>query len=74
VQQRQFTKSLRYNLDPAEPMASLVLTDTDAPTAVYLAQDRELVDTTTLENQTGVRARVWACSESDASLPAARNT
>ena len=74
AQQRRFTKSLRYNLDPAAPMASLVLTDTDSPTAVYLVRNGELDDTTALEDQTGVRAWVWACSESDTSLPAARST
>ncbi|WP_405136652.1 DUF1173 family protein [Nocardia sp. NBC_01388] len=33
---RRFTKSLRYNQPVTSPLASLVLTDTDPPTACYL--------------------------------------
>lgn len=33
---RRFTKSLRYNQPATSPLASLVLTDTDPPTACYL--------------------------------------
>ncbi len=33
---RRFTKSLRYNLGADRPMASLVFTDTQIPTAAYL--------------------------------------
>ncbi|WP_405132963.1 DUF1173 family protein [Nocardia sp. NBC_01388] len=33
---RRFTKSLRYNQPTTSPLASLVLTDTDPPTACYL--------------------------------------
>ncbi|NNH71032.1 DUF1173 family protein [Nocardia uniformis] len=33
---RRFTKTLRYNQPPSTPLASLILTDTDPPTACYL--------------------------------------
>ncbi|NNH73831.1 DUF1173 family protein [Nocardia uniformis] len=33
---RRFTKTLRYNQSAATPLASLILTDTDPPTACYL--------------------------------------
>jgi hypothetical protein len=70
VQRRRFTKSLRYNLDPSMPMASLVLTDTETPTAAYLVQnDDELGDITTLENETGVRAWDWVISGAPLQLP-----
>jgi len=35
-QHRRFTKSLRYNLAHDQPMASLVFTDTETPTAAFL--------------------------------------
>jgi hypothetical protein len=68
-QHRRFTKSLRYNLAAAEPIASLVLTDTETPTAVYLVQDDdELVNITTLEDETGVKTWAWAVAESGPQL------
>jgi hypothetical protein len=71
-QHRRFTKSLRYNLAAAEPMASLVLTDTEPPTVVYLVQDDdELVDITTLEDETGVKTWAWGVAESGPQLPPA---
>lgn len=33
---RRFVKGLRYNLSPARPLASTVLTDTHIPTAMYI--------------------------------------
>lgn len=33
---RRFTKTLRYNQPPTTPLASLILTDTEPPTACYL--------------------------------------
>jgi hypothetical protein len=59
-QRRRFTKSLRYNLDASAPMASLVFTDTEVPTAVYVLQDdAELGDVTAVQEDTGIRVWTW---------------
>jgi hypothetical protein len=67
-QRRGFTKSLRYNLDKTAPMASLVFTDTEVPTAAYVLQDEdELGGLTTLQHETGTRFWTWSVgSESQA--------
>lgn len=65
---RRFTKSLRYNLPPDKPMASLVFTDTDTPTAAFLRNgddDRAVV--TEIATQTGTRVWTWVV---DQQLPA----
>jgi len=69
-QQRRFTKSLRYNLAPDKPMASLVLTDTETPTAAFLLaseEDREAVDE--LAAETGTDLWTWVIGEDMPPLP-----
>jgi hypothetical protein len=69
-QHRRFTKSLRYNLAPDQPMASLVFTDTEAPTAAFLLpseEDRAAVDEVAAE--TGIDAWTWVIGEDMPPLP-----
>jgi hypothetical protein len=71
---RRFTKSLRYNLSSATPMASLVFTDTDVPTAAYLlddVDDREDIDT--LHQNTGTDIWTWVVGEPMPPLPEPRS-
>lgn len=69
-QRRRFVVSLRYNLEPAKTMASLVFTDTDRPTAAYLAADEEqaaqLAET---EAESGITAWAWVVEEHAPRLP-----
>lgn len=70
---RRFTKSLRYNLAASQHMASLVLTDTEKPTAAYLiedAEDREAIDT--LQADTGTDTWTWVVGDPMPPLPPAR--
>lgn len=70
---RRFTKSLRYNLATSQPMASLVLTDTETPTAAYLiadAEDREAIDA--LQDGTGTDTWTWIIGDPMPPLPPAR--
>lgn len=72
-QRRRFTKSLRYNLAPDKPMASLVLTDTEKPTAAFLLtsdHDREAV--ADLAAQTGTEVWTWVVGEDLPALPPVR--
>ena len=40
MQNRSFIKCLRYNLSPKSPIANVLLTDTNPPTAFYLINDQ----------------------------------
>jgi hypothetical protein len=69
----RFTKSLRYNLAATKPMASLVLTDTEIPTAAYLIEDaeaREGIDA--LQTDTGTDTWTWVVGDPMPPLPPAR--
>lgn len=71
---RRFTKSLRYNLAAAAPMASLVFTDTEIPTAAYLlddADERDAIDT--LQATTGTDTWTWVVGETIPALPTPRH-
>lgn len=70
---RRFTKSLRYNLAVSQRMASLVLTDTETPTAAYLiedVEDREAIDA--LQADTGTDTWTWVVGDPMPLLPPAR--
>lgn len=70
---RRFAKSLRYNLAATQPMASLVFTDTEVPTAAYLldaADAREDIDD--LQAATGTDTWVWVAGEAMPPLPQPR--
>jgi hypothetical protein len=67
---RRFTKSLRYNLAPDKPMASLVFTDTERPTAAFLLhsdEDRDLV--TQIATEAGTAVWTWVLGEDMPALP-----
>jgi len=67
---RRFTKSLRYNLAPDKPMASLVFTDTETPTAAFLlssAEDRETA--AQIAADTGTAVWTWVIGEDMPALP-----
>lgn len=69
---RRFTKSLRYNLAPDKPMASLVFTDTETPTAAFLLtndEDRETAAQIATDTATDVWA--WVITEDMPALPPA---
>lgn len=69
---RRFTKSLRYNLAPDAPMASLVLTDTETPTAAFLLtrdDNREAV--AEIATATGTDVWTWVITEDMPALPPA---
>ena len=69
---RRFTKSLRYNLAPDRPMASLVLTDTETPTAAFLLsseEDREVA--AQIGADTGTEVWSWVVTEDMPPLPPA---
>jgi hypothetical protein len=71
---RRFTKSLRYNLAPDKPMASLVFTDTETPTAAFLLtsdEDRESVAEIAMATGTGVWT--WVVGEDMPPLPPSDN-
>lgn len=68
--QRRFTKSLRYNLAPDKPMASLVFTDTETPTAAFLLTNDEDSDTVAeIATQAGVNVWTWVLGEEMPALP-----
>lgn len=67
---RRFTKSLRYNLAPDKPMASLVFTDTETPTAAFLLtsdEDREVA--AQIAADTGTEVWTWVVTEDMPPLP-----
>jgi hypothetical protein len=70
---RRFTKSLRYNLAANQPMASLVLTDTEPPTAAYLLADAETrEDIDALQADTGTDTWTWVVGDPMPPLPSPR--
>jgi hypothetical protein len=72
---RRFTKSLRYNLAASQPMASLVLTDIETPTAAYLLEDADArVAVDELQRDTGTDTWTWVIGEPIPPLPPARST
>ena len=67
---RRFTKSLRYNLAPDKPMASLVFTDTETPTAAFLLSSDDDRDTAAqIAHDTGTEVWTWALGEDMPPLP-----
>jgi hypothetical protein len=69
---RRFTKSLRYNLAPDKPMASLVFTDTEIPTAAFLLTSDEDRDTVAeIANQTSTEVWTWVIGDEMPALPRA---
>lgn len=67
---RRFTKSLRYNLAPDKPMASLVFTDTETPTAAFLLTSEEDRDTAAqIATDTGTDVWTWVLDEDMPPLP-----
>ncbi len=67
---RRFTKSLRYNLAPDTPMASLVFTDTETPTAAFLLLSDEDRDTAAqIASDTGTEVWTWVVTEDMPPLP-----
>jgi len=71
-QQRRFTKSLRYNLAADKPMASLVFTDTEIPTAAFLLSSGEDRDAAAeLAAETDTDSWTWVIGEDMPPLPAA---
>lgn len=67
---RRFTKSLRYNLAPDKPMASLVFTDTETPTAAFVLTSDEDRDTAAqIATDTGTGVWTWVVGEDMPPLP-----
>jgi len=67
---RRFTKSLRYNLAPDKPMASLVFTDTETPTAAFVLTSDEDPDTAAqIATDTGTEVWTWVVTEDMPPLP-----
>ena len=67
---RRFTKSLRYNLPPDKPMASLVFTDTETPTAAFMLHSDEDRDTAAqIATDTGTEVWTWVRGEDMPPLP-----
>jgi len=67
---RRFTKSLRYNLAPDKPMASLVFTDTDTPTAAFLlSSDEDRETAAQIATDTGTAVWTWVIGEDMPALP-----
>jgi hypothetical protein len=58
---------LRYNFNETVPMASLVFTETEVPTAAYVLQGAELGDVAALQDETGIRVWAWTVGEPQAS-------
>lgn len=72
---RRFTKSLRYNLAPDKPMAALVFTDTETPTAAFLVSsdaDREAV--AEIATQTETEVWTWVIGDDMPTLPPRADT
>ncbi|MEV5003926.1 DUF1173 domain-containing protein [Nocardioides sp. LML1-1-1.1] len=71
---RRFTKSLRYNLAPDKPMASLVFTDTETPTAAFVLTSDEDRDTAAqIANDTGTAVWTWVVTQDMPPLPPVAN-
>ena len=72
---RRFTKSLRYNLPANQPMASLVLTDTEPPAAAYLIEDADHHEViAALQDGTGTDTWTWVVGDAMRPLPPAHHT
>ncbi|GAW47928.1 MULTISPECIES: DUF1173 domain-containing protein [unclassified Nocardioides] len=72
---RRFTKSLRYNLAPDRPMASLVFTDTESPTAAFLlTNDHDRDAATQIAADTGTDVWTWVITSNMPVLPPAKST
>lgn len=73
--ERRFSKGLRYNLPPQAPLASVVLHDTDPPTALYLAPPDTAEDgldrSRALANGTGLASWWWRGDGPVPALPTA---
>ena len=70
---RRFTKSLRYNLTPDRPMASLVFTDTPTPTAAFLLiNDRDREAAAQIAADTGTGVWTWLITDDMPELPPPR--
>lgn len=69
VGRRRFTKSLRYNLAPDKPMASLVFTDTEIPTAAFLITTHDREDAAQIAADTGTDVWTWIVTEDMPPLP-----
>lgn len=70
---RRFTKSLRYNLDPDKPVASLVFTDTDTPTAAFIVSADDDRDTLAeIDSRACTAVWSWALGEDLPALPPPR--
>ena len=72
-QGRRFVKSLRYNLPESVPMASLVLTDTETPTAAYVFESEDdaavLAVLADLAEHDGTDTWAWTTTEDMPALP-----
>lgn len=67
---RRFTKSLRYNLAADKPMASLVFTDTETPTAAFLlGRGSERPDVAALAADTRTDSWTWVIGDDMPRLP-----
>lgn len=67
---RRFTKSLRYNLAPDKPMASLVFTDTETPIAAFLlSSDEDRETAAQIAADTGTEVWTWVVGEDMPALP-----
>jgi hypothetical protein len=71
---RRFTKSLRYNLAAESPMASLVFTDTENPTAAYILASEEARDSVMdMADSTGTDTWAWVLGAGMPPFPSARH-
>jgi hypothetical protein len=67
---RRFTKSLRYNLAPDRPMASLEFTDTETPTAAFLlSSDEDREAAAQIGADTGTEVWSWVVTDDMPPLP-----
>ncbi|UUW92474.1 DUF1173 domain-containing protein [Pimelobacter simplex] len=72
---RRFTKSLRYNLAPNRPMATLVFTDTETPTAAFLLSSEEGREAVAeIATQTETEVWTWVLGEDMPTLPPRADT
>lgn len=70
---RRFTKSLRYNLADDQPMASLVFTDTELPTAAYVLDSEDTrEDIEALQTGTGSGIWTWVVGQHMPPFPPTR--
>ncbi|WP_442940347.1 DUF1173 family protein [Nocardioides sp. B-3] len=61
---------MRYNLAPDKPMASLVFTDTESPTAAFLLTNDDDRDTIAeIATRAGANVWAWVLGEEMPALP-----